>query len=300
MMDGKLYYSFNCGSGPAHLTANEQLHDGLWHTVEFSRVHTTGSLIVDGIEVATGASSGNTKTLNMEAPFYLGGIDPDYSKQIKNNIMDMNDTFDGCLRNFKLNDVSVNDRFKSTGVIPCADAVEPGMYMSGGYLKIKDRFRVGSDFNIKMDIKARTNNGLLASVHGKRHYLILQMINGTINFTVDSGKGPMVTTFTPPYPHFFCDGNWHSVEAVKVKYLLSLVVDSIVVEPHIDSLAPIMTETSRPLLIGGHPHFAKVRGVTARVPFIGCIRNLEINRLEMHLSTKQAFGKVQGSVCPTN
>ena len=50
------------------------------------------------------------------------------------------------------------------------------------------------------------------SVHGRRDYLILQMVNGTLVFSVDNGRGPIVATFNPPYEHHMCDGKWHSIQ----------------------------------------------------------------------------------------
>lgn len=76
---------------------------------------------------------------------------------------------------------------------------------------LDDQFRVGTKIDIEMDIKPRSTSGVLLSIHGKKDYLILQMKDGAIEFTVDSGRGPVSSTFTPPQKSFFCDGNWHHV-----------------------------------------------------------------------------------------
>ena len=63
-----------------------------------------------------------------------------------------------------------------------------------------------------MDIKPRSTSGVLLAVHGKRDYLLLQMVDGVIKFTVDNGKGPITSSFKPPKDEFlFCDGNWHQI-----------------------------------------------------------------------------------------
>lgn len=62
-----------------------------------------------------------------------------------------------------------------------------------------------------MEIKPRNNSGLLMAVHSKKDYLVLQMVNGAIKFTVENGNGPVSNTFKPPSPYYFCDNQWHRV-----------------------------------------------------------------------------------------
>lgn len=71
---------------------------------------------------------------------------------------------------------------------------------------------MGSNIDIKMEIKPRSTSGVLLAVHGKKDYLLLQMIDGVIKFTVDNGKGPITSSFkSPNNEYLFCDGNWHSI-----------------------------------------------------------------------------------------
>lgn len=66
---------------------------------------------------------------------------------------------------------------------------------------------------ITMDIKPRGINGILLSVQvSAKHYLVLEMSNGTMSFSVNLGKGPISASFTPPSPYFLCDGQWHSIK----------------------------------------------------------------------------------------
>lgn len=110
------------------------------------------------------------------------------------------------------------DNPKSESVIPCSDNIESGVFFTAGtngYVKLFDRFKVGIEMDIQMDIKPRNITGLLMSVHGRKDYLVLQMIDGVIKFTADNGKGPIEAAFKPPNQHFFCDGNWHSIQGKK-------------------------------------------------------------------------------------
>ena len=100
-------------------------------------------------------------------------------------------------------------------VLPCSDDVESGVYFDwpdGGFIKLKDRFRVGHSINIKLDIKPRNNSGLILSIYGRNDYLLLEMVDGVIKFTVDNGRGPVAAIFKPPKPFFFCDGQWHNIQ----------------------------------------------------------------------------------------
>jgi laminin alpha 3/5 len=61
-------------------------HDGQWHSVVFSRLHTNGKLIIDNETVGEGSSKGATKSINIVSPYYIGGISPNISSDAKFNI----------------------------------------------------------------------------------------------------------------------------------------------------------------------------------------------------------------------
>lgn len=63
-----------------------------------------------------------------------------------------------------------------------------------------------------MDIKPRKNTGVIASVHGVRDYVFVQLNNGAVELKVDNGKGPIETSLNPSSPWLLCDGNWHSIQ----------------------------------------------------------------------------------------
>lgn len=148
-------------------------------------------------------------------------------------------------------------------------------------------------------MKPRTLNALLMSVHGKKAFLILQLINGTINFTVDNGDGPIVAVWQDATKNF-CDGNWHSVTAIKSKYVITLMVDQVSSQPSIGNANSPSTDTSRPLFMGGHPHLLKARGLSVRKTYLGCIRNLRIRDVAEEIQPSMMVGNVQAGVCPTN
>lgn len=151
---------------------------------------------------------------------------------------------------------------------------------------------------IQFDIKPRTTDALLLSVHGKKALLIIQLVNGTITFTVDNGDGPIVAVFKPEKGVNFCDGEWHTINAIKSQYVITIMVDSVSSQPSIGNASNPSTETTRPLFLGGHPFMQKVRGLTVRKPYIGCMRNIKIRESNEQITTSMTTGDVQVGVCP--
>lgn len=158
---------------------------------------------------------------------------------------------------------------------------------------------------VSFDIKPRTLNGLLLSVYGKRAMFALQLINGSINFTVNSGDEPITALFNPEGNNItFCDGEWHTVTAIKSKYIIQLTVDSWYSHPTVGVPSASSTDTTRPLFLGGHPSLKRARGLTVRTPFIGCMRNLRIKNITEPIYNTMIgtigtdTGPVHVGVCP--
>lgn len=98
--------------------------------------------------------------------------------------------------------------------MPCSESVEEGVFFGkgGGYIRLREKFKVGLELDLKLDIKPRNVSGILVAVHGRRDYLVLELVEGSITLTVNNGKGPISTSFTPEKKHYFCDGNWHHIQ----------------------------------------------------------------------------------------
>lgn len=79
---GRVHYTFDCGSGPALLKSNVKINDNQWHTVVFKRTDNLGKLIVDENEVISGYSQGDSTTINVNPPFYVGGILPELADSV--------------------------------------------------------------------------------------------------------------------------------------------------------------------------------------------------------------------------
>lgn len=87
------------------------------------------------------------------------------------------------------------------------------MFLLNNDYVLVEKFTVGKEMEISIDIKPRSIDGILMSMQSsKKNMLMLEMINGTITFSVDVGKGPISASFSPPSPYFLCNGQWHTIK----------------------------------------------------------------------------------------
>ena len=87
--------------------------------------------------------------------------------------------------------------------------------------------------------------------------------------------------------------------AIKAKNVVTLSVDNVFVEPGIGVAGVSSTDTNNPLWIGGHPRAGKLRGMETSEQFVGCIRNVSVNKQIQRFSVNQATGSVTATSCPT-
>ncbi|KAL1517260.1 hypothetical protein ABEB36_001047 [Hypothenemus hampei] len=301
IVDGYLVFTFKGDhADPLLIKSQMTYNDGEWHVVEVSRDGDDGKLAIDG-GVLGGKISQRTPVLDLRTPIYLGGVDPnDYNKVLAN--LNTTTRFNGCVKNFHMNNKPL-DNPKSFAVVPCSDNVEVGTFFGGGvdtYIKLSNRYNVGNMFNIKMEIKPRVNSGVLIAVHGKKDYVVLELVQGHLKLTVENGRGPVVTTYIPQgnNSYFLCDGQWHEIQAVKSKNVVTLAVDNEFTNPEIGRKDDISTDTGSALFLGGHRLIKRVRGVTSKTPFVGCIRNVYLmDELAEFISV---HGNVTIGTCRTN
>lgn len=313
-------YSFDCGSGPSYLETDFAVSDGKWHSVEFSRVDKHGKLVFDSIEVKvpdhSQYSGGSTTNLEVRPNIYLGGLDESMrnDEAIMRNLQINNQRdipgFIGCLRNLKYeHSKNGKSRMKALGtkwtknnlVIPCSEKVESGFFFGpgGGRIRAEKRFRVGLDFDITMMIKPRNTSGILVAVKGRRDYLILQMVDGSIQFTVDNGRGPITAIFKPNDAFEFCNGQWHEIHAVKAKNVVTLSVNKIFAQPGIGVPGVSSTDTNNPLFLGGHPRPGRFSLDINQVNYVGCMKDVVVESNPVDITDDKIFGDIHSHVCPT-
>ncbi|XP_058060994.1 laminin subunit alpha [Anopheles bellator] len=306
LRDGQVFHSFNCGSGSANMSSERRYDDNEWHTVHFTRHTSKGKLIVDSEDESSGESSGSTRTMVILAPMYVGGVSGDNYEEvalnlkIDKNVLERNQ-FVGCINEIQANGRQLGTPSNITRTIPCSSKIETGTFFGkgGGFVKLHDKFKVGNELTVSMDIRPRAQSGLLMSVHGRKAFFVLEMINGTISLTVNNGDDPITATYTPLPEENLCDGQWRTVSAIKSQYVITIKVNDVSSNPAIGDARSPSTDTTRPLFLGGHPHLQRIRGFVARAPFQGCIRNVKVRDAAVQITPKMSVGNVQTGVCPT-
>lgn len=263
MHNGHLVHEYQMNEmSKKNLTSKFAYHDNTWHDVTFSRSMSRRTLQVDTDDlVSEDHVEGVFKNIVWVSPSYVGGIRKEHLEDMELNLnVTKGIRFQGCINEVKSIHFDVADPSDTSNVIPCSEQVESGTFFGGdGYVRLRDKFKVGEQVAIYMDFKPRTQDAFLMSVHGKKAFLVLQMINGTISFVVDNGDGAFEAVFKPEANENFCDGSWRTIKVVKTKYVTSIQVDNVNSEAGIGPKKTTSADTSRPLFLGGHPHMAKVR-----------------------------------------
>ena len=202
LIEGKVHYAWDCGSGRALIVSERTYNDDKWHKVTFSRKGRNGIMrIDDGKDENTAVSNGNTNSLNVKSPIFIGGIPEELSKLAKNNLRGVDKigsmpsfvvtSFPGCLRELSVHANPYRFGAQSVGynVSDCTPNVESGSFFhsDGGHIRLYEEFRVGSQFFVNLEIKPRTLSGVLLAVFGQTDYLMIYLDDGKLTFIVDNG-----------------------------------------------------------------------------------------------------------------
>ncbi|XP_037076211.1 agrin-like [Pollicipes pollicipes] len=75
LVDGRLEFGFNLGSGPVMIKSEESVTMNKWHSVKLTRFDRDGSLQVDNGTIIRGTAPGHLNELNLDLPLYVGGVD---------------------------------------------------------------------------------------------------------------------------------------------------------------------------------------------------------------------------------
>ena len=74
VVNGRLEFSYELGSGPAQITTRERVDDGKRHRVVARRTTRHGSLELDGVRENGISPEGNHQMLNTKGNIYIGKI----------------------------------------------------------------------------------------------------------------------------------------------------------------------------------------------------------------------------------
>ncbi|KAM8846710.1 LOW QUALITY PROTEIN: laminin subunit alpha-2 [Synchiropus picturatus] len=316
---GQVCLSYDLGHGNTSACVPRSVNDGTWHKIRVNRVKQRAGLLVDNRFGKQMISPKKADLLDVVGVVYIGGLPQNYTtKRIGPVLYSIN----GCIRNFKMvggpvsaapsgpgQPESIMEEFQFDMAAPdsrhmvgsCFTASESGTYFDGtGYLKAVSSYRVGLDVSISLEFRTTRTNGVLLAVSNRGNDgLGLEMVQGKLLFHVDNGAG----RFTARHEGAgFCDGQWHTVTANKLRHRAELLVDgsrSQAESPHPRSNT---CDTNDPIYVGGHPDGVRQVALSSSRSFRGCMRNLRITKasktLEVQFNKASEMRGVQPGSCP--
>ncbi|XP_071323558.1 laminin subunit alpha-2 isoform X3 [Trachinotus anak] len=319
--DGQVCLGYDLGHGNISGCVPFSINDGNWHKIRVSRNKQRGLLIVDGRYSKQMISPKKADLLDVVGVLYVGGLPQNYTtKRIGPILYSIN----GCIRNLKMVGGPVSTKAAATGrseaviedfkldmatptsshmVGRCFVASETGTYFDGtGFLKAVSSYRVGLDVSIALEFRtSRTNGVLLAISNQANDGLGLEIVQGNLFFHVDNGAGRITAEHTPE-GEGFCDGQWHSITANKLRHRVELVVDGKKSQGESPNARSNTCDTNDPIYVGGYPYGVRQAALSTSASFRGCIRNLKITKasktMDVQFNKALEIKGVQPLSCP--
>ncbi|XP_051826295.1 laminin subunit alpha-3 isoform X1 [Antechinus flavipes] len=293
---GRFVFLLKTEAKKLRLKTKEKFNDGKWHTVVFGHEGRKARLVIDGLKVQEGSLTGNSIFSFKPSLIFLGA-----SPRVKLKSLPQN-SFVGCLRNFKLDGKALDSPSQNSGVRPCLGGpLEKGVYFSqdGGHISFDDSWMQGKEFKIVFGIRPRSLTGILMHFGGQSgKYLSVYMEEGKVTATVDSGDGKMLTSVTPKQS--LCDGQWHSVAVTLKENLLQLDLDTD--SSYEAGQLPILPASiQQPLYLGGIPANLTTLRLPVQKPFFGCLKKITINNAAVSVTKAlEVRGAVSLNGCPVH
>uniref|UniRef100_A0A3Q2PYA0 Laminin G domain-containing protein n=1 Tax=Fundulus heteroclitus TaxID=8078 RepID=A0A3Q2PYA0_FUNHE len=282
--EGQACLGYDLGHGNISGCVPFSINDGNWHKVR-------PFILADLLDVV--------------GTVYVGGLPQNYTtKRIGPILYSIN----GCIRNLTM---VVGEEFKLDMAAPtssymvgrCFVATETGTYFDGtGYLKAVSSYRVGLDVSIALEFRTSKTSGVILTVSNQANDgLGLEIVDGKLLFHVDNGAG-RVTAEHVPEGKSFCDGQWHSVTANKLRHKLELVVDGEKSQAQSPNARSNTCDTNDPIYVGGYPAGVRQAALSSSSSFKGCMRNLKITKasktMDVQFNKALEIKGVQPLSCP--
>ncbi|XP_036374630.1 laminin subunit alpha-1-like, partial [Megalops cyprinoides] len=278
LQGGHPIFTCNLGGIPATASHPKTINDGQWHTVRVDFDRHAVAVSMDGRRSDWVLVEGKDRYLDVEDKLYLGGLPPGYSGR---NIGDVSHSIAGCVREVTLNGLILDTRSpaSSFAVASCFSQAQRGSFFDGtGFAATRlEGYKVGSDVTVALEFRTTALDGVLFGISNDGA-IGLELVSGKIHFHMSTGAGRISVTHTPWGPYRLCDGRWHLLLAEKSNYSLSLMVDGVETHTKNPHPEPSYTEANHPIYVGGYPGNVTESGLTTRVPFQGCMRDLRLIR----------------------
>uniref|UniRef100_A0A8B9LS25 Basement membrane-specific heparan sulfate proteoglycan core protein n=1 Tax=Astyanax mexicanus TaxID=7994 RepID=A0A8B9LS25_ASTMX len=247
--EGMAHLSYDLGSGNTSVSVPRIINDGQWHKVDKER-----SIFITEIFV----HNSKADILDVVGMLYVGGLPLNYTtKRIGPVVYSIN----GCIKNFRMLNVDMENPTSSYRVGSCFVNPQPGSYFDGtGYAKAVATYRVGNDVSVDLEFRTSTSSGVLLGISSqKMDGLGIELVNGKLLFHADNGGGRVTAVYEPPEEAGLCDGQWHSVTAHKLKHRVELIIDGVKSEAAGPDPRSATADTIDPIYVGGYPGIVIIR-----------------------------------------
>ncbi|XP_012733714.2 LOW QUALITY PROTEIN: laminin subunit alpha-4 [Fundulus heteroclitus] len=295
--NGKLVFSFSVGDKKVQIRTEEKYDDGAWHSIVCVRGGSMGRLIIDKLTVLEDRVQTGNVPWNVSDFLFVGGVPP--GKAQRNIQRNSAYSFTGCLKNLQLDGRRLSTVAETFGVSPCFEGPsEDGTYFSeqGGYVVLDESFELGLRFELVMEVRPRVASAVLLHVRAAKGYFVMYIHQGAVVVLVNDGRYEFSTKVSPRQG--VCDGTWHRITVIRDANVVQLDVDS-EIKHVVGPVNPHFTDTRKPVFIGGAPDLFLPDSIATRNPFVGCMKNLTINKNHVSLSKAVLVsGAVSIGSCP--
>uniref|UniRef100_A0A1A8V2I3 Laminin, alpha 4 n=1 Tax=Nothobranchius furzeri TaxID=105023 RepID=A0A1A8V2I3_NOTFU len=298
LAQGKLVFTFNVEDKKVKIQTEERFNDGTWHNIFLKRHGSMGQVIINGFTGLEDRAQGNNIQWRMSDSLFIGGVPPGRGqKSIKRNSAY---SFTGCLKNAQLNGQKLSPLAETFGVSPCFEGPsEAGTYFSkeGGYVVLDESFDLGLRFELVMEVRPRVASGVLLHVRTGKGYFVIYIHQGEVVVLVNNGRNEFFTKVAPKQS--VCDGSWHRITVIRDANVVQLNMDS-AISHVVGPVSPSSTDTRKPVFIGGAPDFFLPDSIATRKPYVGCMKNLIINKSQASFNKAVLVsGAVSIGSCPS-
>lgn len=295
--DGKLIFSFSVGNQKVEVQTEERYDDDAWHSIVCVRDGRTGRLTIDRLTVFEDGAQANNVPWHVSDFLFVGGVPP--RKAQRNIPRNSVHSFTGCLKNLQLDRRRLSSVTETFGVSPCFEGPsEDGTYFSeeGGYVVLDESFELGLRFELVVEVRPRVASAVLLHVRAAEGYFIMYIHQGAVVVLVNDGTQKFSTKVSPSQG--VCDGAWHRITVIRDANVVQLDVDS-EIKHVVGPVNPHSTDTRKPVFVGGAPDLFLPDSIATRRPYVGCMKNLTINKsLASFSKAVLVTGAVSVGSCP--
>ncbi|XP_077592476.1 laminin subunit alpha-1 [Stigmatopora nigra] len=313
MNHGKVSFLWDLGSGGARLEyPGLDIANDKWTTINVTRLGARGFLSVHQPETSpsspptvTAASPGPARVLHVDndTAVHVGGLAEGAQRPAALRRW----TFRGCLGEASLDEKNVglwnyvDRRGGCGGCFGSPQAEETSFHFDGSGFSVVQKSLRATSTSVVLLFKTLSPSGLLLYLasNDTRDFLSIELVEGCLRLTFDLGSGPLVLTSLRKYN----TGGWYKVTSQRNRrkgYLLINPADQSSDKEMLEAESPgSASDLNRsdldPIYVGGLPASRPIRRQVTSRSYVGCIKNVEIARLNFDL-LRDAHGVRKGCV----